>query len=153
MHWLIVALARLGLMVGLPWTLSAQVAEDTTFASVSRLVAGLSPSARVRLTSNGKRWTGRLEARHADSLTIAGPTGTRTIPLGAVDTLWLHRESHTALAAGAGFGALMFALLQLGGGEDRYYGTRIGAVIFVGASLAGLLIDGASDGWRQGYPP
>jgi hypothetical protein len=152
MNWVIVALLRLGLMAAIPSTLPAQVAGDTSSTSLGRLVAGLSPSARLRLSSGGERWSGRLEARHADSLTVVGTAGTRIIPLNAVDTLWLHRESHTGLAAGAGFGALMFALLQLGGG-DRYYATRFGAIIFVGAAAAGVLIDGAADGWSQRYPP
>jgi len=151
MHRLIVMLAPLGLMTAIPPGVSAQAGGDTTATSLSRLVAGLSPSARLRITYGGERWSGRLEARQADSLTIAGNTGNRTIPLNAIDTLWLHRESHTALAAGAGFGALMFALFQLG--DDRYYGTRFGAVIFLGATTAGLLIDGMSDGWSRRYPP
>ncbi|HYF38463.1 MAG TPA: hypothetical protein VD930_02160, partial [Gemmatimonadales bacterium] len=142
MHRLILALARLGLMAAIPAGLFAQSAEDTTATSLSRLVTGLSPSARLRLSYGGERWSGRLEARHADSLTIAGTAVTRTIPLAAIDTLWLHRESHTALAAGAGFGALMFALFQLS--DDRYYGTRLGAIIFLGSATAGLLIDGMS---------
>jgi hypothetical protein len=152
MHCPIVALAWLGLIGAIPPTLSAQVAGDTGSTALSRLVAELSPSARLRLTSGGQRWSGRLEARHADSLTVAGMSGARTIPLAAVDTLWLHQASHTGLAAGAGFGALMFALLQLGNRNDRYYATRLGAIIFVGAAGAGLLIDGASDGWSRRYP-
>ena len=123
------ALVWLGLVVAIPSTVAAQVAGDTGSTSLRKLVVELSPSARLRLTSSGERWSGRLEARHADSLT-----------------------SHKGLAAGAGFGALMFALLQLGNRDDRYYATRLGAIIFVGAAGAGLLIDGASDGWSRRYP-
>ncbi|HET6836799.1 MAG TPA: hypothetical protein VFH24_02085 [Gemmatimonadales bacterium] len=152
MHWLIVALAWLGLMV-IPSTLRAQAAGDTSAISLRRLVAELSPSARLRLISSGQRWSGRLEARQADSLTVASTSGRLTIPLNAVDTLWLRRESHTGLAAGAGFGAVMFALLQLGHGGDRYTATRLGAIIFVGAAGAGWLIDRTSDRWSRRYPP
>jgi hypothetical protein len=152
MHWLILLLTWLGMNVTIPSTLPAQVTGDSSSTSLSRLVAELPPSTRLRFTSGGARWSGRLAARHADSLTVAGRSGTRTIPLSTVDTLWLRRESHTGLAAGAGFGALMFGLLQLGNGGDRATATQLGAIIFLGAAGTGLLIDAASARWSRRYP-
>jgi ABC-type uncharacterized transport system YnjBCD permease subunit len=151
MHRLI-ALAWLGLIAVGPSTVTAQAAADSGSTSMSRLVASLSPSARLRLTSGGERWTGRLAARSADSLTVTGRTEARTIPLSAIDTLWLRSESHTVLATGAGFGALMFGLLQLGHGGDRATATQLGAIIFLGAAGTGLLIDAASARWLRRYP-
>lgn len=152
MHGLRPTLVWLGLTVAIHSTVAAQVAADSGSTSLSRLVAELPPSGLLRFTSGGERWTGRLSSRHPDSLTVTSRSQTRTSPLSAIDTLWLRGKSHTALAAGAGFGALMFALLQLGHGGDRYTATRLGAIIFVGAAGAGLLIDEASERWSQRYP-
>jgi hypothetical protein len=152
MHWLISALASLGLIAAVPSIAATQVVRDSGSTSLGRLVAELSPSTRIRVATGGEHWTGRVAARQPDSLTLVSRFHTRTFPLRAVDTLWIRSERHTALAAGAGFGALMFGLLQLGHGGERSMATQLGAILFLGGAGAGLLIDAASDRWSRRFP-
>jgi hypothetical protein len=132
--------------------LAAQ-AVDSSPAYLTGLIEGLSPSARLRLSAAGERWTGRLESRRPDSLTLASTRLTRTLALNAIDTVWLRRERHDALFAAAGLGALVFVLLQIADdGVDRGSATRLGGLFFVGATTAGMAADALTDEWVRYYP-
>jgi hypothetical protein len=151
MHRLVLALACSALALIQSSPLPAQAVDSSTMY-LRGLLKGLAPSTRVQLHSSGQRWKGRVAARQPDSLTIAGWTGTRSLALDAIDTLWLRRESHEGLSAGAGFGALMFFVLQLGNGGDPVSATRLGGILFLGAAGGGMLIDAASERWVRRYP-
>ena len=149
---MILALAGVGLGLARPSGLRAQ-AVDSSAAYLTGLIEGLSPSTRLRLSSAGERWTGRLASRQTDSLTLAGEQSTRTLALNAIDTLWLRREQHDALLAAAGFGALMFVLLQVADdGGDRGSAARIGGVLFLGVTTAGMALDAVAEQWTRSYP-
>jgi hypothetical protein len=135
-----------------PSALEAQSMDSST-AYLTGLIEGLSPSAQLRLSAAGGRWTGRLEARRPDSLTLASDRLTRTLALSVIDTLWLRRERHDALFAAAGLGALVFVLLQIADdGVDRGSATRLGGLFFVGATTAGMAADALTDEWVRYYP-
>jgi len=147
------ALLGLCLVGTAPLTVVAQTA-DSAAATLPELVANLPSGTSVRLATHGSRWTGRLGAPSVDSLTLTDEAGTRTLRVAAIDSMWVRRKSHTGLLAGAGFGALMFGVLQLGGGssEDPGLNTDLGLAIFAGALAAGLAVDAVSDPWLQRYP-
>ena len=151
---------RMGALLGLclvgiaPLALVAQTA-DSAAATLPALVANVPSGTFVRLATNGTRWTGRLGVRSADSLTLTDESGTRTLRIAAIDSMWVRgRRSHKGLLGGAGFGALMFGALQLGGesSEDPGLNTRLGLAIFAGALAAGLAVDAVSEPWAQLYP-
>ena len=145
------SLALLLLLAVKPAHLAAQA--DSLSHALSQLVEDLPPSAQVRVGTLGSRWTGRLAARPPDSFVLAGETGTRTIRLSTIDTLWVRGQKHEALLAGAGFGALMFCLLQIGRGSgDPATSARLGAVLFLGAAGGGMLIDAVSEQWSRRFP-
>jgi hypothetical protein len=145
-------LAGVALGLAAPSALAAQ-AVDTSSRYLTGLVEGLSPSARLRLSAAGERWTGRLVSRQPDSLTLTNDRLTRTVALNAIDTVWLRRDRHDALYAAAGFGALMFVLLQLTyDGVDRGSATRNGGILFLGLTTAGMALDGVADEWTRYYP-
>src|SRR5215213_6233952 len=136
--------------------LASRLAGQTADSSSNMLrvaVEGLAPSTDLRVGSQGKRWIGRLAGRSPDSLALSNETGTRSIHIAAIDTLWLRREKHDGLLAGAGFGAIMFGLIHIGRNlGDPAQATRFGAAIFLGATTAGLLVDALSTSWVQTYP-
>jgi hypothetical protein len=145
-------LILLFLLAVIPIQLAAQVADSSPNA-LRQLVEDLPPSAQVRVRTLGSHWTGRLAARPPDSLALAQESGTRTIRLSAIDTLWVRGQKHDALLAGAGFGALMFCLLQIGRGPgDPATSARLGGILFLGAAGGGMLIDAISEQWSRRYP-
>ena len=148
--------ALLGLwLVGIaPPAVVAQTANSAA-ATLPELVASLPSGTSVRLATNGTRWSGRLGARPADSLKLTDESGTRTLHVAAIDSMWVRgHRSHKGLLGGAGFGALMFGALQLGGesSEDPGLNTRLGLAIFAAALAAGLAVDAVSEPWVQLYP-
>jgi hypothetical protein len=150
------SLAFLGLsLLGVrPACLAAQSA-DSSSNTLPALVGALPPASRVRIATAGERWTGRLTAQPDDSLALITETGRRAARLAAIDTLWTPRpQGHHGLLAGAGFGALMFGVLQLNGdsGEDPGLNTRLGLVLLAGSTALGLSVDAASDRWIARYP-
>jgi hypothetical protein len=153
MHRLLTLIfAGLPLLLVPPAAMRAQDT-DTSCTHLGEVIKALPPSAQLRLRTPGEHWSGRLlAARHTDSLTLAGNPGRRSVALAEIDTLWVRREGHQALLAGAGFGTLMFFLLQIGSGGDRHSATRLGAIVFLGSVGGGMLIDGASHRWVQRYP-
>lgn len=152
MHRLLtVVSAGLPILLAAPAAIRAQET-DTSSTHLREVIKALPPSTQLRLRSSGERWSGRLAARHTDSLTLAGNLRSRSVALAEIDTLWVRREGHQALLAGAGFGTLMFFLLQIGSGGDRHTATRLGAIVFLGSVGGGMLIDGASHRWVQRYP-
>jgi hypothetical protein len=137
-----------GLLVGRPASLVSQ--QPDSAHALRTLVNGLPASAQIRISSSGRLWTGRVAVRESDSLTITDEAGTRTIRLTAIDTLWVRRQTHTGLLTGSAFGALMFGLLQIG--PQSGYEERLGAILFLGAAGAGMLIDASSPPWTQHHP-
>jgi hypothetical protein len=128
-------------------------AGDSGAAYLRSVVEQLSPLARVRLQSAGERWTGRLTDREADSLTVVNERKTRTLALQAIDTLWTRRETHEGLLAGAGFGALMFVVLQISEPSyNRSQATRLGGILFLGMATGGMMVDALAERWAQRYP-
>jgi hypothetical protein len=128
---------------------------DSTRPALSQAVSDLPSGLTIRLATREGRWSGRLEATSADSLTLSDERGTRTLRMAAIDSLWVRgRKSHNGLLAGAGFGALMFGVLWLGArsSEDRWITARLGTAIFAGALAAGVAVDAVSDPWVQRYP-
>jgi hypothetical protein len=150
---MLVSMAWVGVgLLALARGLTAQM-PDSSSNILGQMVEDLPPSARLRVGALGTRWTGKLAARRPDSLVLADETGSRPIRLAAIDTLWVRSQRHDGLLAGAGFGALMFSLLQVArGSENRAASTRLGAILFVGAATGGMLIDAVSDRWSQRYP-
>jgi hypothetical protein len=145
-------LVAAALLVLSPMTLGAQVA-DSADHTLRELIDGLPPSARIRVGSSGQHWTGRVAARSSDSLSLTLASGTRTLGLAAIDSLWIRGQQHDALLAGAGFGALMFFLLHAARNTgDRSDTSRLGVILFLGASTGGLLVDAVSERWAQRYP-
>jgi hypothetical protein len=150
------ALAFLGfsLLGARPAGVAAQSA-DSSSSELSALIAALSPASIVRIATAGERWTGRLAASLPDSLVLITEAGRRAVRLASVDSVWARGpQRHHGLLAGAGFGALMFGLLQLKGNsaEDPGLNTRLGLVLLAGSTALGLLVDAASDRWVQRYP-
>jgi hypothetical protein len=128
---------------------------DSAAVSLPEVLADLPSGTSVRLATSSGRWSGKLGARSPDSLTLRDETGTRTLSLAAIDSVWVPgRRSHRGLLGGAGFGALMFGVLQLSGesSEDPGLNTQLGLVILAGALAAGLVVDAISDPWVQRYP-
>jgi hypothetical protein len=128
---------------------------DSSSQALRSLIDALPPAAALRLGIAGERWTGRLAVRSPDSLVLSYESGTRTIRLPAIDTLWLRGpRRHDGLLAGAAFGAVMFALLHLAqdAAGDPWYQNRLGFALFAGAVGGGLLVDAVSDPWIQHYP-
>jgi hypothetical protein len=148
------ALLGFGLWGTNPACLSAQSA-DSSSSTVSALVGALPPASSARIATGGERWTGRLAAQPEDSLALITEAGRRAVWLAAIDTLWTSRpQRHQGLLAGAGFGAVMFGVLQLSGNssEDPGLNTRLGLILLAGGTAVGLLVDAASNRWVQRYP-
>lgn len=138
----------------LPIRLAGQEA-DSSVRELRTIVDDLPSDARLRIASDGQRWTGQLTVRSSDSLGLAGEAGTRTVSLAQVDSLWVAGpEKHHGLLAGAAFGALMFGVLQLGGesAEDPGLNTRFGLVLLGGSITLGLLVDAVTGSWDRRYP-
>ena len=132
--------------------LSAQ-APDSAGNYLRSVVQQLAPSERVRLQLAGERWTGRLAGRRPDSLTVVNQSRTRTLAIQGIDTLWTRRETHEGLLAGAGFGALMFALLQISEPSyNRSRATRLGGILFLGMATGGMMVDAFAERWTRRYP-
>jgi hypothetical protein len=152
LHPLVLVLTGVALRLPAPSALTAQAA-DTSSRYLTGLVEGLSPSAQLRLSAAGQRWTGRLVSRQSDSLTLSDDRLTRTVAVNAIDSVWLRRDRHDALYAAAGFGALMFTLLQLTyDGFDRGSATRNGGILFIGLTFAGMALDATANEWTRYYP-
>lgn len=137
-----------------PASLTAQSA-DSSSSALPAIVDTLPLASRARIAIGGERWTGRLGNLSRDSLTLITEAEKRAVRLAAIDTLWTPKpRRHHGLLAGAGFGALMFGLLQLGGNssEDPGLNTRLGLILLAGGTALGLLVDAASNGWVQRYP-
>jgi hypothetical protein len=142
-------------LVGTAPPIAVAQAADSPATTLPKLVSDLPTGTSVRLTSGGSRWTGKVSVRSPDSLELTNEAGARRLRVAAIDSLWVQdRRSHTGLLAGAGFGALMFGVLQLGKGssEDPGLNTSLGLAIFAGALAAGIAVDAVSDPWVQRYP-
>ena len=145
------SLILVGLLV--PRWLAAQ-SPDSTAKTLAKVVESLPPAAVVRLSTTGDRTSGRVVTRNADSLVIQHATGQRSVALAGIDSLWVPARRHRALLAGAGFGAILFGVLQLSGNsaEDPGLNTKLGLALFAGATGLGLVLDAAADPWTRRYP-
>jgi hypothetical protein len=138
----------------IPARLACQ-AVDSSGHDMGAVIAQVPFAGQLRIATAGERWTGRLAARTPDSLALSRETSTRSVSLADVATLWaLGRQRHSGLLSGAGLGALLFGLLQLGGGsgEDPGLNTKLGLVLLAGTTTLGLLVDATSQPWEQRYP-
>lgn len=72
-------------------------------AQESRRIPRLADGTRVRLTTQGTRYQGRLLGTEGSDLLLAQDAGTRRVPLAAVDTLWRRtsRAKRGAVIGGA----------------------------------------------------
>ena len=140
-------------LILMPMRLAGQEA-DSSVRELRTIVGDLPSAARLRIASDGQRWTGRLTLRSSDSLGLGGETATRAVSLAEVDTLWVPgRERHGGLLAGAAFGTVMFGVLQVGkSAEDPGLNTTFGLLILGGSTALGLLLDAATDSWDRRYP-
>jgi hypothetical protein len=127
---------------------------DSSVRNIAALIASLPPAAVVRLSMSGDRTSGRVVSRTADSLVVQHETGRRSVAIAAIDSLWVPARRHRGLLAGAGFGAVMFGVLQLSGesAEDPGLNTKLGLMFIAGSTAFGLILDAVSDPWSRRYP-
>jgi len=135
-----------------PVALTGQSADSA--GALPALIAAVAPAASVRLATGGQRWSGTVALQPGDSLALVTAEGKRGVHLSSIDSLWVRRpQPHHGVLAGAGFGALMFGLLQLEDTvEDPGLNTRIGLALLAGGIAAGLLVDAVSDPWVRRFP-
>lgn len=113
-------------------------------------------SSRLRLRAGTERQEGRLVLRNADSIALRGARGEVTIPMAAVDSMWVRRH-HTlpglliGLAAGAGAYALITKALD-DGSDTQELDNLFGGLVWAASTVAGTVVGALIPGWKRVYP-